>query len=132
MTSTDREQDEFGPTKRPPATESARVRESAVHAMQWAADNLGCDDPHDLQSRGVQVYFAPQIRRGPRVIDLSDGRVNTLREDEHAPDLGYFAEYDSLAAYCRRWGVPMQEVDGVVVLLPRRGEAGDPLEHPGA
>jgi hypothetical protein len=130
MESTDRARDEFEPPERPPATESARRREAREHAMDWAQQNLRCDDPHDLQSRGLQVYFAPQVERGVRVVDLSDGRVDTFRADEAIPTQGYFVEFDSLARYCVRWGAPLQEVDGLVTLQPQRGEAGDPLGHP--
>ncbi len=130
MQESERARDEFGPAERPPATEAARRREEREHTMEWAIQNLRSGDPHDLQSRGLQVYFAPHVERGVRVVDLSNGRVDTFREDEELPQHGYYVGFDSLARYCRRWGAPLQEVDGVVSLQPQRGEAGDPLAHP--
>ena len=115
---------------RPPATAAARSREVSEHAMRWAAANLRCADPHDLEARGVNVYFAPNVKRDVKVVNLADGRIDSFRENEHIPPEGYFAEYASLEAYCRRWGAPLLEVEGVLMLHSAAGEAGDPLQHP--
>ena len=117
------------PLSRPAATASARARESYERSMRWAADNLRCADARALEARGVNVYFASNIKRGVKVVNLADGRIDQFREDEHLPESGYYAEYASLEAYCRAWSVPMQEVDGTVVVLSSTA-SGDRMPHP--
>ncbi|MFA7249819.1 MAG: hypothetical protein WC273_09345 [Dehalococcoidia bacterium] len=117
------------PLPRPAVTAAARAREAREDAMRWAIANLRCSDPRTLEEQGVNVYFAPNLRRGVKVVSLADGRIDQFRPDEHLPGAGCFADYASLDAYCRRWGAPMQEIEGsVVVQLPP--DAGDRTARP--
>jgi len=101
-----------------------------MERFEWAENNLDAHDPHELQDRGVQGYFAPNVRANERIVDLTDGRVDVLKEDEPKPQAGYFASLESLERYCRRHGIPLSERDGYVVTWPDSPrEAGDPLHH---
>jgi hypothetical protein len=117
---------------RPPATPSARHRERAAHALEWARRQFDITEPHALEALGINVLFAPMLPHGVKMVDLSDGRVDTLQRGEHAPSSGYYAEYGSLERYCYRRGLSLHETGGRVNLLPSgRGHAGDPLRHEG-
>ncbi len=101
-----------------------------MKGFEWAENNLDAHDPHELQDRGVQVYFAPNVRAGEWIVDLADGRVDVLQEEEPKPQQGYFAQLESLERFCRREGIPLSERDGYVVTWPESPrEAGDPLRH---
>lgn len=119
------------PPSRPLHSRADVDRDHLEHDMEWARDNLRCEDPRELQRLGVNVFFAPNVRAGVEVVSLRDGRLDEFQREEHVPAAGYFAERESLERYCREHGLPMQEVDGAIVMLPASGAAGDPLEHGG-
>ncbi len=119
------------PAPRPLQSRADVARDHREHDMDWARDNLGSEDPRELQERGLNVLFAPFLKTGVEVVSLRDGHVDEFQREEHLPPAGYFAERASLVRYCRERGLPMQEVDGAIVVLPTAGEAGDPLEHGG-
>ncbi|MPZ98956.1 MAG: hypothetical protein GEU80_06370 [Dehalococcoidia bacterium] len=101
-----------------------------MDGFEWASDNLGAAEPHELQRRGVTVFFAPNIERSIKVIDLSDGHVDVFRPEEHMPTAGYFAEFGSLERHCLRLGRPVMETDGFVQLQrSTRRRARDPLRR---
>lgn len=106
--------------------------------FEWAEGNIAgrapvdVSTPHALQDQGVQVYFAPQIESGRKLVNLATGRVERFFEEERRPDEGYYADFDSLERFCRRHGLPLQEIDAQAVMLPiGRDEAGDPLRREG-
>lgn len=118
--------------RRPPATPSARRREAEAHAVEWAAHNLGVHDIEELRAQGVQVYAAPKVDVDVKVVSLADGRVDTFHASERRPQRGYYVAYERLQRHCLERGLALQEVDGVISLLPHgSGEAGDPLGHIG-
>ena len=84
--------------------------------FQWAENNLDVRTPHELQDRGVQVYFAPNIPSNQRLVDLENGNVRTYHDGEKRPLVGYYAEESSLERYCRERGLPFQETSGVVTV----------------
>jgi len=101
-----------------------------MDGFDWARNNLGAESPHALQDRGVNVFFAPSIRPGVRVVDLGTGRVAFFQEEEQRPQEGYFADLESLERFCREAGLPLTETNGQVVLQPAGPrEAGDPLRQ---
>jgi hypothetical protein len=80
--------------------------------FQWAEDNLDVRTPHELQDRGVQVYFSPNIASNERLVDLENGNVRTYHDGEDRPQVGYYAEERSLERYCREHGLPFYETSG--------------------
>ncbi len=101
-----------------------------MEGFEWAANNLDVGTPHELQGRGVNVFFAPQIAPETRVVDLADGRVTQFADGQDRPTQGYYADYDGLVRHCRKEGIPLSETGGQVSVLPSgTGEAGDPLAH---
>ncbi|MCK9519700.1 MAG: hypothetical protein M0R74_11855 [Dehalococcoidia bacterium] len=99
-----------------------------MERFEWAENNLRVGTPHELQEQGVQVYFAPNVRANERIVDLDDGRVDVLKDDEPKPETGYFAQLESLERYCLREGIPLSERDGRMVAMPESSRiAGDPL-----
>src|SRR5438093_3449531 len=96
--------------------------------FEWAERNLDAVSPHELQSRGVNVYFAPNVGTG-RVVNLADGRLESFFAEEERPARGYFADLGSLAGYCIRHGIALSETNGQMSTAPQAGEAGDPLMH---
>ena len=90
----------------------------AQHAVKRAQGRnelrprLGRD--HELQDRGVQVYFSPNIASNERLVDLENGNVRTYHDGEDRPQVGYYAEETSLERYCREHGLPFQETSGTV------------------
>ena len=106
--------------------------ESIVDRFEWAENNLGAQEPHQLQDRGVNVYFAPMIAPDEKVVNLANGRIERFTADEPRPEAGYYAEYDSLERFCRAYELPLTETDGQASILPIGHErAGDPLMHGG-
>ena len=79
----------------------------------WGHDALGANTPKELQRHGVNVFFAPNIRAGVRVVDLATGGVTIFNEDQPRPKAGYFADLESVARYCERAGASMEERDGL-------------------
>ena len=55
-----------------------------MQGFEWAEHNLGVKTPHELQSEGVNVYFAPMIAPEEKVVNLANGRVERFFEDAHA------------------------------------------------
>lgn len=78
----------------------------------WAENNLDVRTPHELQDRGVQVYFSPNIPSDQRLVDLENGNVRTYFDGEDRPQVGYYAEEQSLERYCRDNGLPFHETSG--------------------
>jgi hypothetical protein len=98
--------------------------------FDWAANNLDAATPQELQGRGVNVYFAPQIAPERRVVNLADGTVAQFEENQDRPSSGLFADYEGLERYCRREGIPLVETGGQISVLPSTTRAaGDPLAH---
>ncbi|MBI3967592.1 MAG: hypothetical protein HY329_18295 [Chloroflexi bacterium] len=56
-----------------------------MHAFEWAENNLRAQTPHELQSRGVNVFFAPNVEAGCKVVNLADGRVDSFQTEEERP-----------------------------------------------
>lgn len=103
-----------------------------MEGFAWTGNNLGVTTPQELQSRGVSVYFAPNIAPDERVVDLATGRVERFRREEDRPASGYYADLESLARYCRAQGIPLNEVNGQISTQPAGfDEAGSPLMHGG-
>lgn len=110
-----------------------------MDGYQWAEQNIDArlrsdlSSPRALQECGVQVYFAPQIPSEEKLVNLRDGRVERFLDGEDRPGEGYFAGWESLERFCRREGVPLNEVNAQAVLLPAGDEddAGDPLRRGG-
>ena len=82
--------------------------------FEWAQNNLDVETPHELQNRGVQVYFAPNIPSNVRLVDLEDGSIDTFHEGEDRSQVGYYADYDSLRRYTEEHGLPFVETGGRV------------------
>lgn len=98
--------------------------------FEWAVNNLGIESPHELQDRGVNVFFAPNIDQECRVVNLADGRVNSFWSEEHLPLSGLYADYEGLMRYAEQRGMPFSETNGQVSFQPVGfDQAGDPLEH---
>lgn len=124
------------PGRRAPCASSGSVRLShserrdQVERFEWAQNNFGVETPHQLQSQGVNVFFAPNISPDTKVVNLEDGRVQLFVPEEHRPQEGYYADYESLARYCRERGIPLVETNGQMSTEPMETqEAGDPLLH---
>lgn len=101
-----------------------------MDGFEWAQNNLDAETPHELQERGINVFFAPNISPETKVLDLASGRVDSFFEGQERPREGYYADYESLARYCRERGIPLVETDGQVSTQPAgTDEAGDPLLH---
>ncbi len=106
---------------------------------EWAEANLEgrvdpeVSTPHDLQRAGVHVYFAPHIEADRKVVNLGTGEVEQFFADEGRPQEGYYADFDSLEQFCRRNGLPFQEVDARAILLATVSSngAGDPRNKEG-
>jgi hypothetical protein len=82
--------------------------------FQWAENNLNVQTPHELQDRGVQVYFAPNIPANVKLVDLEDGTVDSFHDGEERSRVGYYADYDSLQRYTREHNLPFLESEGRV------------------
>ena len=103
-----------------------------MRGFEWAENNFRAASPHEFQSRGVNVYFAPNISPAVRVVNLADGRVDAFQPDEERPRHGYYADLESLERYCRKHGIPLSVTDGQVSTEPfGKTEAGDPLRRRG-
>lgn len=103
-----------------------------MKGFEWAENNLGVQTPHELQDKGVNVYFAPMIAQDEKVVNLANGRAERFVETEPRPKTGYYAEFTSLERFCRANKLPLTETDGQVSVLPiGHEEAGDPLLHGG-
>jgi hypothetical protein len=109
-----------------------KERENLVEGFEWAENNLGVQTPHQLQDRGVNVFFAPMITPNEKVVNLANGRIERFLEDEPRPGAGYYAEYASLERFCLANNLPLTETDGQASVLPIGFEqAGNPLERGG-
>lgn len=101
-----------------------------MDGFAWAENNRDVGTPRALQGRGVNVFFAPQIAPETKVVDLADGRVTQFADGQERPQDGLYADYDGLARYCQREGIPLSETGGRVSILPSgTGTAGDPLSR---
>jgi len=60
--------------------------------FHWAENNLAVATPYELQDKGVQVYFSPNVPSNERVVDLENGNVRTFHEGEERPQAGYYAQ----------------------------------------
>jgi hypothetical protein len=103
-----------------------------MERFEWGERNFGVRSPHDLQQRGINVYFAPEVARERKLVNLADGRVDQVFAEQDPPREGYYADFEALEEYCRQTGRPLAETDGTVSLQPSTTtEAGDPLRHEG-
>ncbi|HEY8598004.1 MAG TPA: hypothetical protein VIL85_06205 [Thermomicrobiales bacterium] len=101
-----------------------------MEEFAWATNNLDAGTPQELQEWGVNVFFAPQISLSTRVVNLANGLVTEFRKEQDRPTSGYYADYDGLARYCVRQGIPFSDYEGQASVLPSgKGKAGDPLLH---
>jgi hypothetical protein len=89
----------------------------------WAHNNLGVETPHELQERGVNVFFAPNISSDIKLVNLANGQVVTFHDGEKRPDRGYFADFESLERYCHKHDIPFIETSGIVSTQPADREA---------
>jgi len=87
-----------------------------VTGFEWAENNLDVRDPHELQGKGVNVFFAPNIERGCRLVNLATGRVKRLQPEEEPPQTGYFADLEGLRRYLAKQGIELEEIDGQISL----------------
>jgi Raf kinase inhibitor-like YbhB/YbcL family protein len=98
-----------------------------MRGFEWAERSLGAWTPDELQARRVNVYVAPNIESERKVVNLADGRVENFWPEESRPESGFYADFESLAAYCSRHGIPLVETNGFVSALPSgSSEAGGP------
>lgn len=88
-----------------------------MEGFDWAQNNLGAQSPHQLQSEGVNVYFAPNIAPDDKVVNLENGTVQRFQEGEHRPLHGYFADVTSLREYRRVHGLPLIETNGQMSVI---------------
>lgn len=96
--------------------------------LTWVESNFDVRGPHDLQSRGVNVYFPPNIPYGVKTVNLVDGSIKLFQDGEDRSQKGAYADFDSLARFCLEMGRPLVETNGVVSTEPvETGDAGDPL-----
>lgn len=86
--------------------------------FEWAQNNFDVQTPHELQDRGVQVYFAPNIPADVKLVNLETGDIVQFHPGEFRRDVGYYAQYDSLQRYCREHGIPFVETSGIVSVTP--------------
>ncbi|HZU12959.1 MAG TPA: hypothetical protein VFB58_08975 [Chloroflexota bacterium] len=82
--------------------------------FEWAENNLNVQTPHELQDRGVQVYFAPNVPRGVEIVELGTGSVTRFNDNEKRSPVGYYANYDSLHRYAREHNLPFSESNGQI------------------
>jgi hypothetical protein len=83
--------------------------------FDWAQNNLSVGTPHQLQDRGVQVYFAPNIPSDIKLVNLATGTLATYYPGEDRPPGNtFYAEYDSLRRYCEEHDMPFIETGGSV------------------
>ena len=83
--------------------------------FQWARNNLTVDTPHQLQDRGVQVYFAPNIPSDSKLVNLASGTLATYYPGEDRPPRdAYYADFDSLGRYAEEHNLPFIETSGTV------------------
>jgi ATP-binding cassette subfamily B protein len=105
-------------------------KDGDMQGFEWAENNLGVGAPHELQARGVNVFFAPDIAPDTKVVDLAQGRVEWFPDGAARPQRGYYADYDGLVRYCRAHDIALTETNGQMSTLPAGFEqAGDPLRH---
>jgi len=103
-----------------------------VQGFAWAEGNFDVSTPHELQAKGVNVYFAPEIPYNTQVVNLANGHIDHFPSGAHRPQQGYFADYASLERYCMQTGTPLVQTDGQVSTEPiTTQEAGNPLQHEG-
>jgi len=104
-----------------------------MEGFEWIANNLSVATPQDLQRERVNVYFAPEVKSGVKVVDCASGASHIFRENQLYPTTGYYADYDDLARYCLKQGIPLTETNGQVSIEPSTThQAGDLLAHGGA
>lgn len=87
-----------------------------MQGFEWAVKNLSVRTPYELESKGVNVFFAPHITPDVRVVDLSDGKIRGFSPDDKRPSSGYYAELESMKRYCSENGASLGEEDGAVSL----------------
>jgi hypothetical protein len=90
---------------------------SNMDDFEWGQNSLGGNTPEELQRRGLNVYFAPNVPTNTKVVNLANGRIDWFRERERPPTSGYYADFDSLIRFCERNGATLQETDGLAVVL---------------
>jgi hypothetical protein len=56
--------------------------------FDWAQDSVDVDTPHELQGRGVQVYFAPNVPSDVKLVNLVSGTLATYHDGEDRPPRG--------------------------------------------
>ena len=101
-----------------------------MQGFEWAQANLRVETPHELQGKGVNVYFAPNIRPNAKIVNLANGLVATFQTDERCPEDGYYADYEGLVRYCDQNSLPFSETNGQISTLSTGfEEAGDPLRR---
>ena len=84
--------------------------------FEWAQNNLAVDTPHHLQDRGVQIYFAPNVPRERKIVELGTGSITQFGDNETRSQVGYYADFDSLQRYAREHDLPFTEMNGQVVM----------------
>jgi hypothetical protein len=87
-----------------------------MNDFEWGHDALGANTPEELQRRGLNVYFAPNVPPNAKVVNLANGRVAWFQAQQRPPTGGYFADFDSLLRYCERNGAGLLETDGLAVV----------------
>ena len=104
-----------------------------MDGFEWALENFGdygADSPHGLQALGVNVFFAPNISSNIKLVNLDTGRITRFVDGEQRPLTGYYADFESLARFCRKREIPLVETNGQVSTEPvSKTKAGDPLLH---
>jgi hypothetical protein len=106
------------------------AKEGQMQGFAWAEHNLGVPTPHDLQTRGGNVFFAPNVSPQTRVVDLGRGAVRQCQASQPSPTTGYYAAADALPRYAQAHGLALSETHGQASTAPYgAGEAGDPLRR---
>lgn len=85
--------------------------------FEWAENNLNVRTPHELQGRGVQVYFGVNVPSNVEIINLGTGTVTSYHDGEERYQHGYYANYDSLKRYAAEHHLPFYESNGQVSVV---------------
>ena len=85
-----------------------------MEGFEWAQSNLKVRNQKQLQAEGVSVYAAPLIAPDRKVVNLANGGIELFTSGEECPEEGYFADHEDLERYCRRRGIPLEEVNGLM------------------
>ncbi len=84
--------------------------------FDWGQNALGANTPEELERHGVNVFFAPNVKPGKRLVNLANGQVVNFQADQPRPTEGYYADLETVARYCERAGARLEERDGLATV----------------